>query len=52
MYTKYSKKLKPQKEEGITDVYWASPELLSDKILAKPIYNSLDDVLRNFAGLI
>jgi len=52
MFTRYSKKLKPQQEEGITDVYWASPKLLSEKIRIKPVYNSLDEVLRKFSGLL
>ncbi len=49
MYTEHSKKLKPQKEEGITDVYWASPKKLRKKLAKMPSYNSLNAVFKEFA---
>ena len=48
MRTSYSKKLKPQTEEGITDVYWASPKKLAKKMAKTPVYNSLQAVMDEF----
>jgi 8-oxo-dGTP pyrophosphatase MutT (NUDIX family) len=50
MYTEHTKKLKPQKEEGITDVYWASPKKLRKKLAKMPSYNSLKAVFTEFAS--
>lgn len=50
MYTEHDKKLKPQKEEGITDVYWASPKKLRKKLAKMPSYNSLEDVFAAFVA--
>ena len=47
-FTSYDKKLKPQKEEGITDVYWASPKKLAKKMAKTPVYNSLQAVMEDF----
>jgi len=49
MSTSYEKKLKPQKEEGITAVYWATPEYLRERMSEMPVYNSLEEELRRFA---
>lgn len=51
MRTDYSKKLKPQKEEGITAVYWATPELLRQRMEEMPVYNSLEEELKRFAKI-
>lgn len=48
MTTEYSKKLKPQKEEGITDVYWASTKKLTKKLAKMPSYPSLTAVFEDF----
>lgn len=48
MTTDYSKKLKPQTEEGITDVYWASAKKLTKKLSKMPSYNSLTSVFEDF----
>jgi 8-oxo-dGTP pyrophosphatase MutT (NUDIX family) len=48
MYTEHEKKLKPQKEEGITDVYWASPKKLRKKLAKMPSYNSLKEVFDKY----
>lgn len=48
MYTEHSKELKPQKEEGITDVYWASPKKLRKKLAKMPSYNSLKEVFEKY----
>lgn len=44
------KNLKPQKEEGITAVYWASPELLKTRMSVMPSYNSLQAVFEEFVA--
>lgn len=49
MTTEYEKKLKPQIEEGITAVYWATSEMLRERMEVMPVYNSLEDELRRFA---
>ena len=48
MHTDFDKKLKPQKEEGISDVYWASPKKLRKKMAKLPSYNSLESVFEQF----
>jgi hypothetical protein len=48
MATEFEKKLKPQIEEGITAVYWATPEMLRERMEVMPVYNSLEDELRRF----
>ena len=49
MRTDYDKKLKPQVEEGITAVYWATPEYLRERMEVMPVYNSLEEELKRFA---
>ena len=41
MFTDFEKKLKPQKEEGITAVYWASKADVEKRMTEIPAYNSL-----------
>ena len=48
MLTNYSKKLKPQIDEGITAVYWATPELLKERMAELPTYNSLTETFEKF----
>ena len=48
MSTDYSKKLKPQLDEGITAVYWASPALLKKRMTELPTYNSLTETFKKF----
>ena len=48
MVTDYSKKLKPQIDEGITAVYWATPELLKERMAELPTYNSLTETFEKF----
>jgi len=48
MVTDYSKTLKPQIDEGITAVYWASPALLKERMKELPTYNSLTETFEKF----
>jgi hypothetical protein len=48
MYTDYSKKLKPQIEEGITAVYWANQATVAQRLKEIPSYNSLEEVFNAF----
>lgn len=49
MKTDYAKKLKPQTAEGISAVYWATPELIKQRLTEIPSYNSLEEVFQDFA---
>ncbi|MEY2962835.1 MAG: hypothetical protein RL754_96 [Bacteroidota bacterium] len=40
--------LKPQKEEGISDVYWASPKKLAKRKKKMPCYNSIEAAFKRF----
>lgn len=44
------KKLKPQKEEGISAVYWATPDQLEVRMREIPSYNSLQDAFEQFVA--
>jgi hypothetical protein len=50
MITDYSKKLKPQTDEGISAVYWATPERVKQRLAEIPSYNSLEEVFLNFVA--
>jgi len=50
MVTDYTKKLKPQVEEGITAVYWATPAFLKERMEVLPTYNSLTETFEKFTG--
>jgi len=50
MFTKHSEKLKPQTDEGITDVYWASRKKLRKKLSKMPAYNSLKEVFEMYVS--
>lgn len=49
MKTDYAQKLKPQTGEGISAVYWATPELIKQRLTEIPSYNSLEEVFQDFA---
>ena len=50
MSTDYAKKLKPQKEEGITAVYWASKQDVAKRMLEIPAYNSLVEAFEAYCS--